>query len=230
MASLRSIGPDLSMHDLGDVTPQALVSESKTALDAFRCAMKELMSGRLAPAMDGFFKSAAIAVNVIFTARTHDVELPDGLVEKMDALAAQATHGIKKVTKMVAMKKIMEHEGVHHPVLAGFLSNDEVSPIDFDIESPVVQPSGRARFPFEYLRPEEAGQHRGPVFFKSETPITLWFMLTQKGIKPQDMRIVGGASKIGHGVLVTRWQAERARTILNSLAQELQGISVSGAT
>jgi len=79
---------------------------------------KSLLEGDLSEAMNCFFKSAAIACNVTFTAKTHGVELPESFMNQMCVVADRATHGIKKVMKMVAMKKILEHESVMHPVAA----------------------------------------------------------------------------------------------------------------
>jgi hypothetical protein len=101
-------------HDLGDVTPQALVAEAKNALSLYRTGMEQLVGACYSEAMDSFFKAAAIAVNVTFTARTHDTALPESICEKMEILVTRATKGIKKVMKAVAMKKVLKHETLFH--------------------------------------------------------------------------------------------------------------------
>ncbi len=101
-------------HDLGDVTPQALVAEAKKALSLYRTGMEQLVGACYSEAMDSFFKAAAIAVNVTFTARTHDTALPESICEKMEILVTRATKGIKKVMKAVAMKKVLKHETLFH--------------------------------------------------------------------------------------------------------------------
>jgi hypothetical protein len=101
-------------HDLGDVTPQALVGEAKKALSFYRTGMEQLVGACYSEAMDSFFKAAAIAVNVTFTARTHDTALPESAHQKMELLVASATKGIQKVMKAVAMKKVLKHEALFH--------------------------------------------------------------------------------------------------------------------
>ena len=71
-------------HELsGDVSPQALLVEAKKALSLYKTGMEQLVAACYSEAMDSFFKAAAIAVNVSFTARTHEVPVSDELLSRM---------------------------------------------------------------------------------------------------------------------------------------------------
>lgn len=100
---------------LGEVTSEALEEQARVATSAYMQGNKLLLNGQVNPAMDLFFKSAAIAVNVVFTARTHGVPVGDKLIHSMNALCDQATHGIKHIMKIVAAKKLMKHNALLHP-------------------------------------------------------------------------------------------------------------------
>jgi len=105
---------NLSRHNLGDVTPAALVAEGKSAIGLLREGTRFLLDGKAAEAIDCFFKSAAVACNVTFTARTHGTDVPEELIRHMCAVSDQATHGIKKVMKAVAIRQILAHEKAMH--------------------------------------------------------------------------------------------------------------------
>lgn len=101
---------------LGDsVSPEALMKEGSHAVELLRLGARCILNGELDDALSYFFKSAAIACNVTFTAKTHAVPLPDRYMDQMCLVTDKATHGIKKVMKMVAMKKMLDHEEVMHP-------------------------------------------------------------------------------------------------------------------
>ncbi len=110
-----------STHDLGDVTVEALAKESKLAMQELHTGLKCLVENELAEAMNAFFKSAAISVNVLFTARTHNIPISGELTNKMEKICGHATHGIKKVLKLICFKRILKHEEIHHD-----LENPEV--------------------------------------------------------------------------------------------------------
>lgn len=110
----RTTSANLAMHDLGDVTPQALIQEAKASISLLQCGTKELLEAKYAEALNSFFKSAAIACNVVFTAKTHDVVVPQTVVDKMCMVSERATHGIKKVMKAIVLKYMISHEKAYH--------------------------------------------------------------------------------------------------------------------
>lgn len=138
-------------HDLGDVTPEALVAEAKKALAFYRIGMEQLVGACYSEAMDSFFKAAAIAVNVTFTARTHGTVISDELYEKMDLLVARATKGIKKVMKAVAMKKVLKHETLFHESPAGMVQASSSSMGESDSQMTFVPGTDRIRLYFRLV-------------------------------------------------------------------------------
>lgn len=113
---------NLRRHDLGDVTPAALIKEGQSAVSFLRSGMDALLNAQYDQAVDLFFKSAAIACNVTFTARTHDVPVPEELVRRMCMVSDRATCGIKKVMVAIATRRILDHESMMHG-LAGRLAS-----------------------------------------------------------------------------------------------------------
>jgi len=194
-------------HDLGDVTPEALMVEAKTAFCHLRCATEALLSGDLSTAMDGFFKAAAIASNIAFTARTHGVGVSEEFLCKMEKLSCCATHGIKKVMKAIVTKKLLKHEGLFHdgaPVLSPTtVLSDTLVEEETPIEILRLMQEKRRISPF----PEEVGQRGGPEFFAHPDRIELFMLFLSKGVPRTDMRAVPG------GILVSAQSARKAGAV-----------------
>lgn len=113
----RMMSPsEKDMYGLSEVTPESIVAETKAAFGLLRCGHLALLEGCLSEALDYFFKSAVISVNLIFTARVHKLDLPESFLRKASNIASHAIHGIKKVMKILSMKKILKHEELLHPL------------------------------------------------------------------------------------------------------------------
>jgi hypothetical protein len=102
--------PCLARHDLGNVTAGDLIEEGEIAVSMFVEGVEHLKRKELDIAIDLFFKSAAVAVNVIFTARTHKIAVPAKVINTMQEVSAKATQGIMEVIMVVAKNKTLKHE------------------------------------------------------------------------------------------------------------------------
>jgi hypothetical protein len=93
---------NLSMHNLGNVTAKDLISEAASAANMFNDGARKLKQRAYGQAMNLFFKSAAIAVNVVFTARVHRIQLPAKTVRLMRDVSARSAKAIAMLTSSVA--------------------------------------------------------------------------------------------------------------------------------
>ena len=98
--------PNLSKHNLGHVRPQELIEEAKIANDMLIFGFESLRDNRLEEAMDLFFKSAAVSVNVIFTTRVNRIPMPHQVMDDMITVSTRATNGIRLIMKKVISGRI----------------------------------------------------------------------------------------------------------------------------
>lgn len=103
------------MHDLGNVSPSALTREADIAQSHLMTARKALVGRDLALAMDHYFKAAAIAVNIAFTSRTHEIPVASGTMQSLQSVCEEAAGGIYKIMKVVVTRKISKHNRLLHP-------------------------------------------------------------------------------------------------------------------
>lgn len=106
---MRSLG-------LGDVTPGALLKEAARAEETMIHGASALAAGRTVEATKHLIASVTIAVNVLFTARTHDVKLPQAVMNRMQEVGEKASRGIQKAMRLVADQKISKHNRLMHAV------------------------------------------------------------------------------------------------------------------
>ena len=202
----------------GDVTSESLMVEAKTAFGHLRCATEAMLSGDLGTAMDGFFKAAAIASNIAFTARTHGTEIPEEFLCKMEKLSACATHGIKKVMKAIVTKKLLKHESLFHdgavpvPVAASLSATTETEIPEEILE---IMKAKRRGSPF----PEEFRQPEGPELFSHPDRIELFWYFVGKGVPREDMRVIPG------GVLVSARSIGKANRAFERMQTPQAGVS-----
>ena len=109
-------GRGFKRHDgtMGDVTAQNLVREAEWACKFLMVGKQGFANGEMACALDAFFKAASIATSIIFTANTHDLDLPDKVYEDMNCIITDSTHGIKHVKKAIMAKGVRHHEKDFH--------------------------------------------------------------------------------------------------------------------
>jgi sensor histidine kinase regulating citrate/malate metabolism len=110
----KTTGFDLSMHNLGEISTESLVKEANIAVGLLRNAVEAFGSGDEARTMDLLFKSAAVAVNVIFTSRVNGIPLPEKVHLAMVRVSQDATKGIAKLSKVIARQRIRRHEDAFH--------------------------------------------------------------------------------------------------------------------
>jgi len=115
MSRVKTAKFSLKRHDLGDASPGALLREADIASAHLLAAKKALVSRDLALATDHFFKAAAIAVNVAFTSRTHEIRIPDDVMSRMEETCEEASGGIYRIMRLVAARKLAKHVRRMHP-------------------------------------------------------------------------------------------------------------------
>lgn len=98
----------------GDVSPVSLIKEAEVACRFLKNANRSLSEKEWNAAVESYFKAAAVATNVVFTAKVHGVELPTAVVSDMNCVIADGTRGIQAVMKIVAAKKMLRHERTMH--------------------------------------------------------------------------------------------------------------------
>lgn len=101
---------NLSMHDLGHVNKKALLEEVNHAERMLKTGLRELKGREYARAMNEFFRAGAVAVNVIFTAKTHCIAIPKTSLDRCKKVIQLSTNGIRRMAGMVAFKKVKKHE------------------------------------------------------------------------------------------------------------------------
>ncbi len=105
---------DLSRHDLGQISPEVLMREAQISARMVKRGYKEMENGEYGNAMDLFFKGAAVATNVIFTARIHGMRMTPSGDKEMIKIVNHATRGMKMVIKCIIRKKMKKHELIMH--------------------------------------------------------------------------------------------------------------------
>lgn len=105
----------VSLKGLGMVSAQTLIEEADTACQMLIRGEKFFVEGNWQLAIDQYFKAAAIATNVIFTANVNRIPLPEEVARDMNCLIEKGTHGIKKIMKVAAAKTLLHHEKLFHP-------------------------------------------------------------------------------------------------------------------
>lgn len=107
-------GFDLSRHDLGKLSKDALIDELNVSVKMLRNGFAAFQEGDMATSMNLLFKAAAVSVNVIFTIRVHKVNVSKDMFKTALKVSEEATAGIKKIMKAMVRKKIGRHEIVFH--------------------------------------------------------------------------------------------------------------------
>jgi hypothetical protein len=112
----RMIRTTLQLHDgsIGAVTPETIIREAEWACRFLMAAKENLLKKEWHASVDAYFKAAAIATNIIFTANVNQLRLPEAVVKDMNTVIAEATDGLKKVMKVIAVRKLMHHEKEFH--------------------------------------------------------------------------------------------------------------------
>lgn len=105
---------DLSKHDLGHVDQELLSEEVNHAERMVKEAISALARREYSHAMNEFFRSGAVATNVIFTAKTHKTPIPRRDLDRCKKVIDLSTNGIKKIVGMVAYQKVRKHERRMH--------------------------------------------------------------------------------------------------------------------
>jgi len=107
----------LQRHDgtMGQLTISTLLHEAEWACKFLVQADKSMMAHDWKNAIDSYFKSAAVATNIIFTANIHQIPIPEKCVADMNAIIARSTEGMKKIMKVAAAKALVHHEKAFHP-------------------------------------------------------------------------------------------------------------------
>lgn len=109
----RSNDP-LSRHDLGHVDPKALHDEIGHAERMLKTAVSALSRREYSHAMNEFFRSGAVAVNVLFTAKTHRIPMERKDLDRAKKVVELSTDGIRKIVKATAFRKVIKHEKRMH--------------------------------------------------------------------------------------------------------------------
>lgn len=102
------------MNGLGEATTMTLVREAEVACSMLKAGHAAFAKEAWHPAIDAYFKAAAIATNVIFTSNVNNIDLPDAVNRDMNCIIAEGTKGIKMVMKVVATKGLIHHERELH--------------------------------------------------------------------------------------------------------------------
>jgi len=113
---MESRTPHFKGHDgaLAEVTAQTLIEEADWACKFLVLGKQALAQRELSPAFDAFFKASSIAVNVIFTANTHGIEIPDRVVQDMNDIIAQSSEYVRQGMRMIAARKVARHARQMH--------------------------------------------------------------------------------------------------------------------
>jgi len=112
----RVIRTTLQLHDgtIGAVTPETIIREADWACRFLMAGKANLLKKEWHASVDAYFKAAAIATNIIFTANVNQLRLPEAVVKDMNTVIAESADGLKKVMKVIAIRKVMHHEQAFH--------------------------------------------------------------------------------------------------------------------
>ena len=103
------------MNGLGDsVGMDVLIREAEVACRFLKAGHHGLASKDWNAAVENYFKAAAVATNVVFTSKVHGLKLPEAVVSDMNCVITDSTRGIQAVMKVVAAKKMLQHERLMH--------------------------------------------------------------------------------------------------------------------
>lgn len=112
----------MNMDGLGHADPAQLIRQAELACQFLKAGHRAIGQVRKAgkggklirEANEAYFKAAAIASNVCFSASVCDVPLPPQVVSDMQRVISEGTRGIKLVMMMVAVRRVRSHERKMH--------------------------------------------------------------------------------------------------------------------
>lgn len=99
---------------MASVNAKNLVNEAEWACKFLVVGRQAFLNQEWHTSLDSFFKAAVIATNIVFTANTHDIQIPDKVVDDMNQIIHDSTHGIKKIIKVAMAKGLVHHEEEFH--------------------------------------------------------------------------------------------------------------------